>query len=312
MPTPTTTPTRLTALSPLVLVAITVTLLAWASAFIVIRGVGPHFSPGAMSLFRLLVGTALLGVLLLGRRWVRPTRREWLLILGFGVAWFGAYNIALNTAELALDAGTTAMIVNLAPILVALGAGLFLGEGMPKWLAIGAGVAFIGVILIGVGARDAAGGIDPVAVLWALLAAVTYAAGVLFQKPALKRLPAAQVTWLGCAIGTITCLPFTGQLIADVQAAPLPSILGVVYLGAVPTAIAFSTWAYALSRVPAGQLTISTYIVPPLAILMGILFLGELPTSLAIAGGILCLVGVALTRRRPREPRVAAPSSAST
>jgi drug/metabolite transporter (DMT)-like permease len=300
VPTPTATPTRVTALSPLVLIAIAVTLLAWASAFIVIRGVGSDFTPGAMSLLRLLVGTAVLAILLIGRRWVKPTGREWLLILGFGVVWFGGYNVALNTAELALDAGTTAMIVNLAPILVALGAGLFLGEGLPKWLAIGAGVAFIGVILIGVGARDAAGGIDPVAVLWALLAAVTYAAGVLFQKPALKRLPAAQVTWLGCAIGTITCLPFTGQLLADLQSAPVPSILGVVYLGVVPTAIAFSTWAYALSRVPAGQLTISTYIVPPLAILMGVLFLGELPTVLAIVGGVLCLVGVALTRRRPR------------
>jgi drug/metabolite transporter (DMT)-like permease len=301
VPDPIATPTRPTTLSPLVLVAIAVTLLAWASAFIVIRGVGPYFSPGAMSLLRVLVGTAVLAVLLIGRRWVKPTGREWLLILGFGAVWFGGYNIALNTAELTLDAGTTAMIVNLAPILVALGAGLFLGEGLPKWLAIGAGVAFLGVILIGLGARDAAGGIDPIAVLWALLAAVTYAAGVLFQKPALKRLPAGQVTWLGCAIGTIACLPFTGQLLTDLQSAPVPSILGVVYLGVVPTAIAFSTWAYALSRVPAGQLSISTYIVPPLAILMGMLFLGELPTVLAIIGGILCLVGVALTRRRPRS-----------
>jgi drug/metabolite transporter (DMT)-like permease len=290
-----------------VLVAIAVTLLAWASAFIVIRGVGPDFSPGALSLLRLLVGTVLLAVILaFGRRWVSPTRREWLLILGFGVAWFGAYNIALNTAEQSLDAGTTAMIVNLAPILVALGAGLFLREGLPKWLAIGAGVAFLGVVLIGIGAGGHDGGIDGIAVLWALLAAVTYAAGVLFQKPALKRLPAAQVTWLGCAIGTVACLPFSGQLIADIQQAPVNSILGVVYLGAVPTAIAFSTWAYALSRVPAGQLTISTYIVPPLAILMGVLFLGELPVPLAIVGGILCLVGVALTRRRPRIKTVAA------
>jgi drug/metabolite transporter (DMT)-like permease len=294
-------PLRPTTLSPLVLVAIAVTLLAWASAFIVIRGVGADFSPGALSLLRLLVGTVLLAVILaFGRRWVKPTTREWLLILGFGVAWFGAYNLALNTAEQALDAGTTAMIVNLAPILVALGAGVFLREGLPKWLAIGAGVAFLGVVLIGIGAGGHDGGIDGIAVLWALVAAVTYAAGVLFQKPALKRLPAAQVTWLGCAIGTVACLPFSGQLITQIQQAPVNSILGVVYLGAVPTAIAFSTWAYALSRVPAGQLTISTYIVPPLAIVMGVLFLGELPVPLAIIGGILCLVGVALTRRRPR------------
>ncbi len=52
------------------------------------------------------------------------------------------------------------MIVNIGPILIALGAGLFLGEGIPRWLAIGAGVAFLGVILIGIGTGRADGGLD--------------------------------------------------------------------------------------------------------------------------------------------------------
>src|SRR5690554_7719541 len=93
----------------------------------------------------------LLSLLLIGRRWVKPKGREWVLILVFGVAWFGIYNVALNTAEQTLDAGTTATLVNIGPILIALGAGLCPGERIPKWLANGAGVAFIGVIFIGVG-----------------------------------------------------------------------------------------------------------------------------------------------------------------
>ena len=63
--------------SPLVVVAIAVTIVAWASAFIVIRGVAPYFSGGALALGRLVVGALLLGiVVLIGRRWVAPTRRE--------------------------------------------------------------------------------------------------------------------------------------------------------------------------------------------------------------------------------------------
>ncbi len=296
------TPVRV---GPLVIVAIAVTVVAWASAFIVIRGVAPYFSGGALALGRLVIGTVLLGVVvLIGRRWVAPTRREWLLIIGFGVAWFGAYNIALNIAEQTLDAGTTAMIVNIGPILIALGAGLILKEGIHRWLAIGAGVAFLGVVLIGIGTGGGSLG-DGVGVLWCLLAAVTYAAGVLFQKPVLKRLPNAQVTWLGCAIGMVACLPFSGQLVAGIADAPLPAVLGILYLGAIPTALAFSTWAYALSRMPAGQLGVSTYIVPPLAILMGFLVFAEVPPLLAVIGGAVCLVGVALSRRRVRIPEPA-------
>ena len=286
-------------------VAIGVTILAWASAFIVIRGTGPYFSGGALALGRLAVGAVLLGiVVLLGRKWVAPNRREWLQIIGFGVLWFGAYNIALNTAEQSLDAGTTAMIVNIGPILIALGAGLFLREGIPQWLAIGAGVAFLGVVLIGLGTGASELG-DGVGVAFALVAAVTYAAGVLLQKPALRRLPNAQVTWLGCAIGLVACLPFTGDLLRDLQDAPAQGILGMVYLGAIPTALAFSTWAYALSRMPAGQLGVSTYIVPPLAVVMGVIVFQEVPAVLAVVGGVVCLVGVALSRRRTRIPEPA-------
>jgi drug/metabolite transporter (DMT)-like permease len=305
----TTAPQRQAGPTPLVFIAIGVTIVAWASAFIVIRGTGQYFSGGALALGRLVVGTVLLGiVVLIGRKWVAPNRREWLQIIGFGVLWFGGYNIALNTAEQSLDAGTTAMIVNVGPILIALGAGVFLREGIPKWLAIGAGVAFLGVVLIGLGTGGAELG-DGVGVVLALVAAVTYAAGVLLQKPALKRLPNAQVTWLGCAIGMVACLPFAGDLVRDIQVAPPAGILGVLYLGAIPTALAFSTWAYALSRMPAGQLGVSTYIVPPLAVILGLIVFGEVPAVLAVIGGVVCLVGVALSRRRARIPEPAETNS---
>jgi drug/metabolite transporter (DMT)-like permease len=284
-----------------VFAAIAVTILSWASAFIVIRGVAPYFDGGALALARLVVGSLLLGLLVVGRHWVQPTRREWFLIAGFGVVWFGAYNVLLNLAEHTVDAGTTAMIIGLGPILIALGGGLFLGEGVHKWLSIGAGVAFVGVVLIGVstGGLHLEGGVG---VLLALVAAFAYAAGVLLQKPALKRLPSAQVTWLGCTIGMVACLPFAPQLVGNVQHAPLSAVLGAVYLGAIPTALAFTTWAYALSRMPAGQLGVTTYVVPPLVILAGVLVFQEVPALLAIAGGVLCLVGVGLSRRRARIP----------
>jgi drug/metabolite transporter (DMT)-like permease len=290
----------------ILLAAVAFTILAWASAFVVIRGVAPDVGGGALALGRLAVGTVALGILvLLQRRWVWPSGRDWIRLVIYGVGWFGAYNVTLNLAEHTLDAGTTAMIVGVGPILIALGAGLFLGEGIPRWLAIGAGVAFVGVILIGIGTSLTSGGdrpIDPLGVVWAVVAAVVYAIGVLAQKPMAGRLPASQITLIGCVIGLIACLPFSGQLVSSLASAPLGSWLGVVYLGVVPTALAFTTWGYALGRMPAGQLGVTTYGVPPLVIVMGLIFFAEVPALLAIGGGVLSLLGVALSRKKGRAP----------
>jgi drug/metabolite transporter (DMT)-like permease len=286
--------------------AVAVTVLAWASAFVAIRGVGRDLSPGALALGRLLVGTAVLGLLQVrGRRWVRPTRREWGLLLVCGIGWFGVYSLSLNAAERHLDAGTTAMLVNVGPILIAVFAGLLLGEGFPRRLLAGIVVAFAGVLLIGVATRTAHA--DLRGVVLCLVAAVTYAAGVVAQKPVLRRLPPLQVTATACAIGAVCCLPWAGQLAGELGSAPAGSSAGMVYLGAVPTALAFSTWAYALARTDAGRLGVTTYLVPPLVILLGWLLLGEVPPALAFAGGAVCLAGVALSRGVPRRARRARP-----
>jgi drug/metabolite transporter (DMT)-like permease len=274
------------------------TLFAWASAFVAIRGVGSDFSPGALALGRLLIGTAVLGALLAGRGWVRPDRREWTGLAVCGIGWFGIYNVALNAAEQHLDAGTTAMLVNIGPILIAVFAGLLLGEGFPRWLVAGIAVAFAGVVLIGVATRGAE--TDMLGVLLCVVAAVTYAIGVVAQKPLLRRLPVLQVTFTACAIGAVCLLPWAGALAGEVGRAPAGSIAGMVYLGVVPTALAFSTWAYALSRMDAGKLGVTTYLVPPLVILLGWLLLDEIPPALALVGGAVCLAGVALSRRTGR------------
>ncbi|MFD2082408.1 DMT family transporter [Actinopolymorpha cephalotaxi] len=280
-------------------VAAATTVVLWASAFVAIRHVGAELSPGALSLGRLLVGSVVLGVVMLTRPAPWPARSLWPRLVVCGVLWFGVYNVALNAAERRVDAGTAAMVVNVGPILIALLAGAFLGERFPASLLLGSAVAFAGVAVIGV-ATSAGSAADTVGVLLCLVAAVAYAVGVVAQKPLLARLPALQVTWLACVIGTVACLPFGPELVRETAAAR-PSTLGwVVFLGAFPTAVAFTTWAYALSRTSAGRMGATTYLVPPVAILLGWLLLGEAPVPLAFAGGVLCLAGVALTRRRAR------------
>lgn len=282
------------------LAAVTTTVVAWASAFVAIRWVGESFSPGPMAVGRLLLGSMVLGFfLLVRRRWIAPTGREWGLLVGCGLSWFAVYNVVLNAAEQLLDAGTTAMIVQVGPILIALFAGVLLGEGFPRWLLIGGAIALVGGVLIGASTAQADNA-DLTGVLLTLVAAVTYAIGVLCQKPVLRRLPPLQVTWLACTVGALACLPYGPGLVSELGAASAGAVGGLAYLGVVPTALAFVTWAYALARMDAGRLGVTTYVVPPITVLIAWVLLDEVPPALALVGGGVALAGVALSRRRVR------------
>lgn len=279
-----------------VLFAIIGTVLAWSSAFVVIRAVLPVFEPGELAFLRQLVAVPLLAVWMIGQKWIWPTVREWVLIAIFGLTWFSIYIVALNTAEQTIDAGTASFVVNIGPLLIAVGAFIFLGEKLSRNLIPGALIALAGVGLIAWG-TSSSDRVDLVGVLWALVATVTYAVGVLTQKPALKRLSSNQVTLLGAAIALIPLLWWAPEAITTVQSAPIDAIVGAVWLGAIPTALGFGLWGYALKRMPAGRLGVSTYVVPPLVIVESAILLGEWPHPIAIVGGLIALAGVWWSRR---------------
>ena len=277
------------------LLAAAVTVVLWASAFVAIRSAGQDFSPGALALGRLLPASAVLGVISLSQRAGWPPRAAWPGIVATGALWFGVYMVALNWGEQHVDAGTAAMVVNVGPILIALLSGWLLRERLRRPLMLGITVSFAGVILVGIATST---GRSPslLGVMLCLLAAVSYAVAAVSQKPALRHASALQVTTFGCALGTIACLPFTGQLLSQLATAPVTATLSVVYLGVFPTAVAFTTWAYALSRTSAARLGATTYLVPALTVLLGWAILGEVPSWLALGGGALCLAGVAVSR----------------
>ncbi|MGB9012262.1 MAG: DMT family transporter [Aeromicrobium sp.] len=285
--------------------ALLVTVVLWASAFVGIRAAADSFSPGAMSLGRLLVGAVALAIVARPRLSTMPQGRTLGLVILYGVTWFGIYNVALNAAERDLDAGTTALIINTGPVLIAVLAGVLYREGFPKPLMIGMGIAFAGVLLIGVSTRADSTAVDSASttgVLLCLLAAVCYAIGALAQKPTLAVLTSATSVWLGCVVGAVLCLPFAPALVREVGSASGADLAWLIYLGIFPTAIGFSTWAYAIRRLSAGQVASSTYLVPVLATLISWAVLDEVPATLAFLGGALCLIGVAVTRLRRRAP----------
>lgn len=286
----------------LALAAALATVILWASAFVGIRAAGRVLSPGSLALGRLAVGSVALGTLTLVRRQPLPRRADLPGLLVCGVLWFGAYNLVLNQAERMVDAGTAAMLVNIGPVFVAILSGLLLGEGFPRRLVLGCTIGFGGAAIIGF-ATSNHGLQAGLGAILCIVAAAAYAGGVTAEKPLLRRNSALTVTWLACTVGAVVCLPFAPQLVHDLGASNAGADAWAIYLGLFPTSVGFSFWAYALARTSGGRMGAMGYLVPPLAVLMGWLILGDVPPLLALAGGILCLAGVAVTRgaRFPRR-----------
>jgi drug/metabolite transporter (DMT)-like permease len=281
-----------------------VTVIVWASAFVGIRSAGQALAPGPLALGRLCVGSLALGVLVLARREPMPRGRALAGTVACGVVWFALYNLVLNAAERRVDAGIAALLVNVGPLLIALIAGVVLREGFPPRLVAGCAVSFSGAALIGL-AVSRHGLTATWGAVLCLIAAVTYAAGVVIQKPVLHAASALVVTWLACTVGAVALLPYAPELVRETGHTAAGPIAWTVYLGVAPTAIGFVLWAYALARTTAGRMGQTTYLVPPLAVVLGWLLLGEVPPLLAVPGGLLCLGGVALSRAPGRRRRPA-------
>ena len=177
-------------------------------------------------------------VLLRGRPGRLPTRAEWPLVLLGGATWFGLYNLALNEAGGRIDAATSALVVQIGPIIVGLLATVLLGERLTGWLLVGMAVGFGGVVLIAYASSGETGG-DLVGVLLAVVAAFSFAIGVLTQKRLLTGLRALQLTFWYAVVGWAVCLPWLVPTVRELSSASADTLGWIVYLGIFPSAIAF-------------------------------------------------------------------------
>ena len=114
------------------------------------------------------------------------------------------------------------------------------------------------------------------------------------------------------SIGAVILLP----LLALVPAGGLLSGGGLalaVYLGAVPTALAYTLFARGLERIGAGETATLTLAEPVTAAALGFAVLGERPGAAALAGAALVLAGLVLlaVRANPSQLARARPAEAA-
>lgn len=277
-------------LDTVTMTAIAVTIVAWASAFPAIRAGLHAFGPTELGAIRFAIAAVPAALYLLVTRPALPKRGEtWRFAFG-GVVFVALYTVLLNYGELTVSAGAASFIINVSPIITAVLALLMLRERFPLLAWIGTFVSFGGIGLIALGEGDGLSLNE--GALMILAAAFCTAFTNVVQKPLFRTHNALTVSAWNMVIGAICLAPALPSGIRQAAAATTEGVFAAVYLGIVPSLIAYASWAVVLSRLPAARATNFLYCVPPVATLMGFLWLGEVPGLLGIIGGSLALGGV--------------------
>ena len=278
--------------------AIIVTVFGWASAFPAIRAALPAFGPLELGSLRFSIAAIPSAIYLMAVRPLRPTGSEFIRLILGGFLFVAVYTVLLNAGERTISSGAASFIVNESPILVALLAVYFLREqfGLRAW--IGTILSFTGIGLIALGEG---GGlrIDQGALFVLGSAACTAVSAILLKPLYARHRPLTVAAWT-MLFGALFLLPGLASAWKQVQIAAPDARTAAIYLGFVPSFIAYGAWSVALSRLPASRAANLLYCIPPVATLMGWLWLGEIPSGLGIIGGAMALIGVVIVNLRRR------------
>jgi drug/metabolite transporter (DMT)-like permease len=276
--------------------AVIVTILAWASAFPAIRAGLQAFGPLELGALRFAVAAVPAAIFLAVTRPTWPTVSDFLRLAVGGFLFVALYAALLNMGERTVSAGAASFIINTNPIMTAGLAMLVLGERFSARAWAGTALSFAGIGLIALG--EGHGMRLDTGALLILGAALCTSVTTVMQKPLFARHKPLTVSAWNMVLGALFLTPWLPQATSEFTVAPASGIQAVIYLGLVPSLVAYGTWSIALSRLPASRASNFMYCVPPVATLLGFLWLGEVPTLLGAIGGTMALLGVAVVNLR--------------
>lgn len=272
--------------------AVAITIVSWASAFPAIRAGLESFGPVELGAARFAIAAIPAAIFLAITRPALPALREaWRFAFG-GIVFVALYTLLLNFGELTISAGAAAFIINVSPIMTAILATLLLNERFSRLAWIGTFASFLGVGLIALGEGDGLK-VDQGALL-IFGAAVATTLSTIVQKPLFAHHKPLTVAMWNMVIGAIVLSPALPSAIAQAELATSEALVSAIYLGTVPSLIAYGSWAVALSRLPAGRASNYLFVIPPVATVMGFVWLGEVPGLLGLIGGLMALGGVVI------------------
>jgi drug/metabolite transporter (DMT)-like permease len=227
-------------------------------------------------------------------------RASWVPLAIAGIFNIAAFNLATVFAQLNTSTSRAAILTFTTPLWAILLAYLCLGErpDRAKWVALAIGMGGIGILALPL----ATGGISPLGILFPMIAAVSWAAGSVYQKShpidgdrmvmtAYQLLLASAVAAVGYAAS------------GEVMPASLSTNawIAIVFHVIAATALAYVLWFTLLARVSVAAASLTTLAIPVVGVIGAMTIVGERPAVLDYVGfaAVLVAAGVTLFAGRP-------------
>lgn len=267
-----------------------ITFFIWGSLYVVSKFVIGNIPVITVSFFRYAIAGISLFVLLKRKnvKKIESQDYKYIFLIGF-VGYFMAIGLQLIGTKLS-NASTASLINSMSPVAIMILAAVILKERLTFKKIVCLILAIVGVYVIigGLKSGETLGIIVSLAsvVMWSLVS-------VIVRKVSQKYDP-LQITTYGIIIAAICTFPIS---IVELSQSTnvhftMSSIISLIYMGIVCTAVAHALWNKSLSNLEAGTCSLFYPLQPMVSILLGIIFLGETITLKFILGALLITVGV--------------------
>ena len=286
--------------------ALLLAILIWASNSIMVKVVLREITPLTLTWLRFLLAAAfyLPFAAVTWRRAPRYTPREWVLLVGAGVALVPVFSLTLYWALIYTSVANTALVRMTEPAWVLLLGALLLGERATRRQLAGLALALVGTAALVLLGRQpwVSGDHHMLGMAFMVANSLAWVAYMLCFKDLLRRHRVTQVTVHAALAGTAVLFLVTGPThAADIarEAATMSPFAWslVVAMALIVTIGSNQLFSYGLQRVTAGAAAAYSYLTPVLAAVLAWLFLGEPITAVVVVCGVIIAAGVYLLHR---------------
>jgi drug/metabolite transporter (DMT)-like permease len=273
-------------------------VVLWSTGYIAAKYAVPGADPMAFLTWRYaLVVVILLPLALL---WRLPWPERPINYLHLCITGVSCHGLGLGGVFLAIDrgveAGVSALIMGLLPVLAAAVAAAFLGERLSPRQLLGLILGFAGVALV-VSDRLGNGAGSLTGVAWNLVGVVAFTVGTFYQKAHNQRVNPFIGAVVQFSAAAAACF-LLSLLFGESEIRWVPQVFGALVWTVIVLSITATMVLYWLLRRGAmAEVSSLFYLVPVCAALLAWPLFGETLTIVAFGGMVVTVAGVALVTR---------------